>query len=59
VRTPCDDAKGSKVSTQLGVKVKKLLLHPPTYKTKEYDDLDVTVVSAVEEKKPADRDRIR
>lgn len=58
-RIKFDDAKGNKVSTRLGVKVKKLLLHPPTYKTKEYDDLDVTVVSAVEEKKPADRDRIR
>lgn len=58
-RIKFDDAKGNKVSTRLGVKVKKLLLHPPTYKTKEYDDLDVTVVSAVEEKKPADRERIR
>jgi len=58
-RIEFDDAKGNKISTRLGVKVKKLLLHPPIYKAKHYDDLHVTVVSAVEEKKPSDRDRIR
>jgi len=35
------------------------VLHPPEYKSKYYDDLVVTVVSAVEEKKPTDRERIR
>lgn len=58
-RIEFDDAKGNRISTRLDVKVKKLLLHPPTYKSKEYDDLQVTVVSAVEEKEPTDRDRIR
>lgn len=39
--------------------MKKLLLHPPINKSREYDDLHVTVVSAIEETQPADRDRIR
>jgi len=58
-RIDFDDAKGNRISTRLGVKVKKLLLHPPTYKAKDYDDLHVTVVSAVEEKAPVDRERIQ
>lgn len=58
-RIEFDDAKGNKVSTQMNVKVRKLLLHPPEYKAKDYEDLPVTVVSAVEETEPADRDRIR
>lgn len=58
-RIEFDDAKGNKVNTRVNVKVKKLLLHPPTYKSKEYEDLHVIVVSAVEETEPADRERIR
>lgn len=58
-RIEFDDTDGNRVSTRINVKVKKLLLHPPVNKSREYDDLHVTVVSAVEEKQPADRDRIR
>ena len=58
-RIEFDDAKGNKISTRVGVKVKNMLLHPPIYKAKHYDDLHDTVVLAVEEKKPTDRDRIR
>ena len=58
-RIEFDDAKGNKVCTRLTVKAKRLLLHPPEYKSKDYDDINLTVVSAVEEKEPKDRERIR
>lgn len=58
-RIEFDDAKGNRVSTRVNVKVKKLLLHPPIGKSSRYADLELTVVSAVEEKTPTDRDRIR
>ena len=58
-RIEFDDATGNRISTRLSVKVKKMLLHPPIGKSSEYDDLEVTVVSAVEDKMPTGRDRIR
>jgi len=58
-RIEFDDSTGKTISTRLRVKKKRVVLHPPEYKSKYYDDLVVTVVSAVEEKKPTDRDRIR
>lgn len=44
---------------KMTVLVKKLTLHPPKAKEKAYPSLPVTVISAIEDNKPQDRDRIR
>ncbi len=41
------------------MKVKNLVRHPPTYKARDYEDLAVTVASAIEDSNPTDRERIR
>ena len=53
------DGDGNRVSTNLKIKVKTLTLHPPVDKQKEYTDLTVTMVSAVESDPPEDRERIK
>lgn len=54
------DRNGNEQEAHLQVKVTPVQLHPPIGKQAKYpESLKVTIVSAIEEQKPADRERIR
>ena len=50
---------GESLETTVDIKTKSLTLHAPIGKQSNYDDIEVTFVSAIESNKPKDRDRIR
>lgn len=53
------DGNGDTHEARLQVKVKPVELHPPIGKQADYPPLRVVIVSAIEEREPADRERIR
>lgn len=53
------NANGELVKVNLSIAVKKLMFHPPRAKANDYPSIPVTVISAIEDKKPNNRERIR
>jgi len=53
------NADGNIVTAALGIKVKTVILHPPFGKQRDYPDLKVTIVSALETGCPEGRPRIK
>jgi len=51
--------QGENIKAKLALKIKNVTLHPPIGKDKSYHDLPVTVISAVEQLHPKDREQIK